>query len=45
MPHEPKPLPTGNKFKDKRALKNYNRAHENLNKITITNEMLTVLEK
>tara|TARA_B100000902_G_scaffold302601_1_gene290592 strand:- start:1637 stop:2377 length:741 start_codon:yes stop_codon:yes gene_type:complete len=27
MPHEPKPLPTGNKFKDKRALKNYNKEH------------------
>ena len=32
MPHEPKPLPTGNKFKDKRALKNYNRAHKNQTK-------------
>ena len=28
MPHEPKPVPTGNKFKDKRALKNYNKEHK-----------------
>ena len=28
MPHEPKPVPTGNKFKDKRALKQYNKEHK-----------------
>jgi hypothetical protein len=28
MPHKPQPLPTGNKFKDKRALKNYNKEHK-----------------